>query len=150
MGLRDIDLTFHQGERDIEILKSASGEVYAGETIALLGPSGAGKSSLLHILGLLERPNAGSVLLEGEDCISLSDSERTLIRRTKLGFVYQFHHLLPEFNALEMFCCHNSSWASPEAKQKRAPGSFSLIWALQTGWNTGPGNFPAVNSSALQ
>ncbi len=101
LGLRDIDLTFHQGERDIEILKSASGEVYAGETIALLGPSGSGKSSLLHILGLLERPNGGSVFLEGEDCISLSDSERTLIRRTKLGFVYQFHHLLPEFNALE-------------------------------------------------
>ncbi len=101
LGLRDIDLTFHQGERDIEILKSASGEVYAGETIALLGPSGAGKSSLLHILGLLEHPNGGSVLLEGEDCISLSDSERTLIRRAKLGFVYQFHHLLPEFNALE-------------------------------------------------
>lgn len=101
LSLRDIDLTFHQGERHIEILKSASSEVYAGETIALLGPSGSGKSSLLHILGLLERPNGGSVLLDGEDCISLSDSQRTLMRRTKLGFVYQFHHLLPEFNALE-------------------------------------------------
>lgn len=101
LSLHDLDLTFHQGERDIEILKSAHGEVFAGETIALLGPSGAGKSSLLHILGLLERPNGGSVLLEGEDCIPLSDSERTLIRRAKLGFVYQFHHLLPEFNALE-------------------------------------------------
>lgn len=101
LSLSDIDLTFHQGERDIEILKAASGDVYAGETVALLGPSGSGKSSLLHILGLLERPDGGSVLLEGEDCISLSDSERTLIRRAKLGFVYQFHHLLPEFNALE-------------------------------------------------
>ena len=101
MTVRDIDLTYHQGERDIEILKAASGEVYAGETVALLGPSGSGKSSLLHIIGLLERPNGGGVLLEGEDCISLSDSERTLIRRAKLGFVYQFHHLLPEFNALE-------------------------------------------------
>jgi lipoprotein-releasing system ATP-binding protein len=101
LSLSDIDLTFHQGERNIEILKAASGDVYAGETVALLGPSGSGKSSLLHILGLLERPNRGSVLLEGKDCISLSDSERTLIRRAKLGFVYQFHHLLPEFNALE-------------------------------------------------
>jgi lipoprotein-releasing system ATP-binding protein len=101
LSLQDINLTFHQGERHIEILKSASSEVYAGETIALLGPSGSGKSSLLHILGLLERPNGGSVLLDGADCISLSDGQRTLIRRTKLGFVYQFHHLLPEFNALE-------------------------------------------------
>ncbi len=101
LRLRNLDLTFHQGERDIEILKSASGDVFAGETIALLGPSGAGKSSLLHILGLLERPNGGSVFLEGKDCIPLSDSERTLMRRAKLGFVYQFHHLLPEFNALE-------------------------------------------------
>ncbi len=101
LRLRDLDLTFHQGERDIEILKSANGEVFGGETIALLGPSGAGKSSLLHILGLLERPNGGSVYLDGEDCIPLSDSERTLMRRAKLGFVYQFHHLLPEFSALE-------------------------------------------------
>ncbi len=101
LSLSDLDLTYQQGERDIEILKHASGEVYAGETVALLGPSGSGKSSLLHILGLLERPNGGSVHLEGEDCISLSDSERTFIRRTKLGFVYQFHHLLPEFSAFE-------------------------------------------------
>lgn len=101
LRIRDLDLTFHQGERDIEILNAASGDVFAGETIALLGPSGAGKSSLLHILGLLERPNSGSVFLEGADCIPLSDNERTLLRREKLGFVYQFHHLLPEFNALE-------------------------------------------------
>ena len=101
LRLRGISLTYHQGERDIEILKKASGEVYGGEAVGLLGPSGAGKSSLLHILGLLDRPNEGEVLLEGEDCISKSDNERTLLRRAKLGFVYQFHHLLPEFSALE-------------------------------------------------
>ncbi|GAF94527.1 unnamed protein product, partial [marine sediment metagenome] len=70
-------------------------------TVGLLGPSGAGKSSLLHLLGLLDRPNAGSIVLDGADCIVLSDRERTLIRRSKLGFVYQFHHLLQEFSALE-------------------------------------------------
>lgn len=101
LSLRDVDLAYHQGERGIEILKGASGEVYAGETVGLLGPSGAGKSSLLHLLGLLDRPNAGSIVLDGADCIVLSDRERTLIRRSKLGFVYQFHHLLQEFSALE-------------------------------------------------
>jgi len=96
-----VDLAYHQGERNIEILNGASGDVYAGETVGLLGPSGAGKSSLLHLLGLLDRPNAGSIVFDGDDCITLSDRERTLIRRTKLGFVYQFHHLLHEFSALE-------------------------------------------------
>lgn len=101
LRLRGITLTYRQGERAIEILKKASGEVFSGEAVALLGPSGAGKSSLLHILGLLDRPNDGEVSLDGEDCISISDAERTLIRRAKLGFVYQFHHLLPEFSAIE-------------------------------------------------
>ncbi|MDA7946611.1 MAG: ABC transporter ATP-binding protein [Hyphomicrobiaceae bacterium] len=101
MSLRGLSLTFRQGERSIEILKEASGDVFSGEAVGLLGPSGAGKSSLLQILGLLDRPNEGQVLLEGEDCITKSDNERTLLRRTKLGFVYQFHHLLPEFSALE-------------------------------------------------
>ncbi len=101
MSLRDVDLAYHQAERSIEILNGASGEVYAGETVGLLGPSGAGKSSLLHLLGLLDRPNAGSIVFDGADCIVLSDRQRTLIRRSKLGFVYQFHHLLQEFTALE-------------------------------------------------
>jgi lipoprotein-releasing system ATP-binding protein len=101
LSLRDVDLAYHQGERNIEILKGASGEVYAGETVGLLGPSGAGKSSLLHLLGLLDRPNSGSIILDDADCTVLSDRERTLIRRSKLGFVYQFHHLLHEFSALE-------------------------------------------------
>jgi lipoprotein-releasing system ATP-binding protein len=69
--------------------------------VALLGPSGAGKSTLLHIAGLLERPDNGSVVINGLDCGSLSDKEQTRIRRMEVGFVYQFHHLLPEFSALE-------------------------------------------------
>jgi len=72
-----------------------------GEIVALVGPSGAGKSTLLHTAGLLERPDGGAVLLGGRDCSAMSDGQRTEIRRNQLGFVYQFHHLLPEFSALE-------------------------------------------------
>src|SRR5205085_5504365 len=72
-----------------------------GEIVALVGPSGAGKSTLLHVAGLLERPDGGAVLISNEDCGTLSDERRTLLRRTEIGFVYQFHHLLPESSALE-------------------------------------------------
>jgi lipoprotein-releasing system ATP-binding protein len=72
-----------------------------GEIVALVGPSGAGKSTMLHVGGLLERPDAGTVLIAGEDCGRLNDERRTLLRRSEIGFVYQFHHLLPEFSALE-------------------------------------------------
>jgi lipoprotein-releasing system ATP-binding protein len=83
------------------VLKQASATFYPGETVALLGPSGAGKSTLLHIAGLLEKPDSGRVILDGVDCDTLNDNERTRVRRMEVGFVYQFHHLLPEFSALE-------------------------------------------------
>lgn len=92
---------FTQGGRRIDVLKGASASFYPGETVALLGPSGAGKSTLLHIAGLLERPDAGAVLINGVDCGKLNDNEQTRMRRSEVGFVYQFHHLLPEFTALE-------------------------------------------------
>ncbi|MGI9382157.1 MAG: ABC transporter ATP-binding protein [Methyloligellaceae bacterium] len=101
LQLRDLHLTYRQGPRGIQVLHGASGDAHAGEAIALLGPSGAGKSTLLHIVGLLDRPDSGAVVVEGTDCVTLSDGERTRLRRAKLGFVYQFHHLLPEFSALE-------------------------------------------------
>ncbi len=101
LQLRDLHLTYSQGPRDIHVLDGAEAVAMAGEAIGLLGPSGAGKSSLLHIVGLLDQPNSGAVLFEGEDCAHLSDAERTRLRRTNLGFIYQFHHLLPEFSALE-------------------------------------------------
>jgi lipoprotein-releasing system ATP-binding protein len=83
------------------VLKGATASLYPGEAAALLGPSGAGKSTLLHIAGLLERPDAGAVVIDGTDCVKLNDGERTRLRRAEIGFVYQFHHLLPEFSALE-------------------------------------------------
>ena len=93
--------TYFQGDRALQVLRGASAEIYDGESVALVGPSGSGKSSLLHMVGLLEKPGEGSVVLNGFDCTDLSDKERTRIRRTRIGFVYQFHNLLPEFSALE-------------------------------------------------
>jgi lipoprotein-releasing system ATP-binding protein len=85
----------------LEVLRGASLAIEAGECVALIAPSGAGKSTLLHVAGLLERPDDGEVLVGGEPCGTLSDLRRTEMRRKALGFVYQFHHLLPEFSALE-------------------------------------------------
>jgi len=99
--LVDLKRSFKQGDREIHVLDGASAQLYEGESVALVAPSGAGKSTLLQVAGLLDRADSGSVLLNGRDCASLSDAERTRIRRTDIGFVYQFHHLLPEFNALE-------------------------------------------------
>jgi lipoprotein-releasing system ATP-binding protein len=101
LRLHRLERAYAQGPRLIEVLKGASASFYPGETVALLGPSGAGKSTLLHIAGLLERPDRGAVEIDGVDCIALSDRERTRMRRAEIGFVYQFHHLLPEFTALE-------------------------------------------------
>jgi lipoprotein-releasing system ATP-binding protein len=101
LRLERLDRAFVQGNRRIDVLKGACASFYPGETVALLGPSGAGKSTLLHIAGLLERPDSGAVLINGVDCGKLSDKEQTRMRRMEVGFIYQFHHLLPEFTALE-------------------------------------------------
>ncbi len=101
LELRDIHRTFHQGETRLAIQRGASLRIARGEMVALLGPSGAGKSTLLHIAGLLEPPDAGEITIDGAACGGLSDRARTAIRRDRLGFVYQFHHLLAEFSALE-------------------------------------------------
>ncbi len=85
----------------LEILRGASLTVGRGELVALVAPSGAGKSTLLHVAGLLERPDGGDVLVGGKSCGAMNDDKRTAIRRNEIGFVYQFHHLLPEFSALE-------------------------------------------------
>jgi lipoprotein-releasing system ATP-binding protein len=101
LGLTGVIHAYREGEGRLEILKGAELSIAAGEMVALVAPSGAGKSTLLHIAGLLERPEAGEVRIAGTPCGGLPDGERTRVRREAVGFVYQFHHLLPDFTALE-------------------------------------------------
>jgi lipoprotein-releasing system ATP-binding protein len=101
LELRGVRRIFRQAAAELVVLNGIDLVLRSGEIVALVGPSGAGKSTMLHVAGLLERPDGGSVLIGGEDCASLGDERRTLLRRSSIGFVYQFHHLLPEFSALE-------------------------------------------------
>ncbi len=99
--LHQITRRYRQGDATLDILKGAELAVWAGQSMALVAPSGAGKSTLLHIAGLLENPDGGEVYLDSVATSHMSDAARTRIRRADIGFVYQFHHLLPEFSALE-------------------------------------------------
>ena len=99
--LRGVRRTYRGDAGDLPVLRGADLTVRAGEIVALVAPSGAGKSTLLHAAGLLDRPDGGAVVIEGRDAGGLADAARTAIRRDTIGFVYQFHHLLPEFSALE-------------------------------------------------
>ena len=101
LEMREVERHYAEGTRRLTILDAASFTLVAGEMVALVAPSGAGKSTLLHLAGLLEMPDGGDVIVGGRACGRLSDDERTAIRRNDIGFVYQFHHLLPEFSALE-------------------------------------------------
>ncbi|MCF7985796.1 MAG: ATP-binding cassette domain-containing protein [Thiohalocapsa sp.] len=98
---RGLTKTFHQGPQEVRVLSGADLVIERGQRIAIVGASGSGKSTLLHCLGGLERPSAGQVLWAGQDPMRLSEKARGLLRNRRLGFVYQFHHLLPEFSALE-------------------------------------------------
>jgi lipoprotein-releasing system ATP-binding protein len=101
LRLSGIERRFRQGTAELLILKGAALTLETGELVALVGPSGSGKSTLLHIAALLERPTAGEVEIDGRACSKLPDAERTSLRRNRIGFVYQFHHLLADFTALE-------------------------------------------------
>lgn len=99
LELRNIVREYKSDAGILKVLEGADLVLNPGELVGLVGPSGSGKSTLLHTAGLLEKPEGGQVFLEGQDCMALNDAGRTKLRREKLGFVYQFHHLLPEFNA---------------------------------------------------
>ena len=118
--LQNIERRFRQGGRTLEVLTGASLTLQAGEVVGLLGQSGSGKSTLLQIAGLLEKPDAGEVVIEGAAAGRLSDNERTRLRRRGLGFVYQFHYLLPEFSAEEnvMLPLRIAQVDKDEARQK--------------------------------
>ncbi|WP_112664112.1 ABC transporter ATP-binding protein [Microvirga flavescens] len=99
--LAQVERRYPQGEGFLEVLRGADLAIWPGEIVALIAPSGTGKSTLLHVAGLLEKPDGGEVYVGGQPTAGMNDAERTRIRREDLGFVYQFHHLLPEFSALE-------------------------------------------------
>ncbi|MDO6732433.1 ABC transporter ATP-binding protein [Marinovum sp. 2_MG-2023] len=102
LSLQGVTKSYNKGQKNaVEVLRGADLTLAKGEVVALVAPSGAGKSTLLHIAGLLDVPDAGSVRIAGQDMIGLSDRKRTATRRREVGFIYQFHHLLPEFSAME-------------------------------------------------
>jgi lipoprotein-releasing system ATP-binding protein len=99
--LQDVERHYRQGDSDLHVLNGVELAIWPGQSVALVAPSGAGKSTLLHIAGLLEHPDHGEVYIDGRGTAMLPDHERTRIRRQEIGFIYQSHHLLPEFTALE-------------------------------------------------
>src|SRR3954453_20088007 len=127
--LHAIERRYRQGAATLEILKGAELAVWAGQSVALLAPSGTGKSTLLHIAGLLEHPDSGEVYVDGTPTSSLSDAERTRIRRSEIGFVYQAHHLLPEFTAVEnVMLPQMIRGLSRKEARKRADELLSYLW----------------------
>jgi len=113
LGLRHVVKEFEQAEKTLQVLRGVDLELKAGEVVALVGPSGSGKTTLLQIAGLLDNPTSGEVMIAGHDLSKAGDRERTDARLKHIGFVYQFHHLLPEFSALENIALPGSHNASP-------------------------------------
>jgi lipoprotein-releasing system ATP-binding protein len=101
LHLAKVERRYREGNGHLEILRQADLAIFPGEMVGLIAPSGTGKSTLLHVAGLLERPDGGEVFVGGRATVGMNDSERTRMRRQEIGFVYQFHYLLPEFSALE-------------------------------------------------
>ncbi len=128
LRLEDVTRRFQEGVGELEVFSGLNMNLKPGEVVALVGPSGAGKSSLLHMAGLLEAPTSGEIYIEGVAASNLPDGERTRIRRDRIGFVYQAHHLLPEFDALENVMM--PQMIAGKAKAEAAAEAARLLSAL--------------------
>lgn len=123
LSVRNLHRAYKSGGGMLKVLAGADIDIFPGEMVGLIGPSGSGKSTLLHAAGLLEKPNAGEVFINGKECLKLSDDERTAIRRQRIGMVYQFHHLQKEFTAEEnamvpqMIAGHTARAARAESRR---------------------------------
>ncbi len=132
LELVGIERSFSQESGPLRILRGCSLAIHAGERVALIGPSGSGKSTFLQIAGLLERPDAGTIMADGQDASRLDDTGRTLLRRQAIGFVYQFHHLLPEFSACEnVMLPQMLAGVGRDAAKKRALELLGLVGLAQ-------------------
>ena len=147
--LHDIHRRYVQGETSLVILNGAKLALWPGQSVALVGPSGAGKSTLLHIAGLLEHPDDGEVYVDGMATSALSDAERTQIRRTEIGFVYQSHRLLPEFSARrKRDDAADDPRPEPRARPGRGRSRYCPISASRSARPTGRRNCRAASNSA--
>ena len=121
LSVRGLSRSYVTGDRRLDVLQGVDLDLRPGEVVGLIGPSGSGKSSLLHAAGLLERPDAGTIAIGGRDCTELNDDDRTRLRLHEIGFVYQFHHLLPELTALDNVSLPQRIAGVPKAQaQERA------------------------------
>jgi lipoprotein-releasing system ATP-binding protein len=131
LTLRGVQRTYRTEAGELPVLRGADLTLHAGEIVALMAPSGVGKSTLLHLAGLLEQPDGGSVIVEGRDAGALSDAARTAIRRDTIGFVYQFHHLLGEFTALENVVLPQMIAGTSRAAARKRAGVLLAAFGLQ-------------------
>ena len=124
LSLQGLHRSYKSGDRSLHVLNGVDLDVHAGEIVGLIGPSGSGKSSLLHAAGLLERPDEGRILIGGKDCTKMDDGKRTLVRLNAIGFVYQFHHLLLEFTALDNVVLPQRIAGKTEAEARKRASSL--------------------------
>jgi lipoprotein-releasing system ATP-binding protein len=139
LSLRGLSRTYRTGEGTLDVLRGVDLDVFPGQVVGLIGPSGSGKSSLLHAAGLLEHPTEGAVLVDGQDCTKLGDRARTRVRLGLIGFVYQFHHLLPEFSALDNVALPQMIAGQSKADARRRAGALLTHLGLGERLNHQPG-----------
>ncbi|WP_017930604.1 ABC transporter ATP-binding protein [Robiginitomaculum antarcticum] len=139
LSVRNLTRQYQSGESVLNVLLSANLDIYPGEVVGLIGPSGSGKSSLLHAAGLLETPTAGEVWIKGQECLRLKDDARTRIRREEVGFVYQFHHLLREFNAIDNVALPQMAAGVPQTLARKEAARLLTVMGLAERMEHQPG-----------